>query len=43
VYSHNDAGIALYKKFGFIHEGIKLKEVKIDRKYFDNVVMGLML
>jgi len=43
VYSHNDAGIALYKKFRFIHEGVKLKEVKMDGKYFDNVVMGLML
>lgn len=43
VYSHNAAGIALYKKFGFIQEGVKLKEVKMDGKYFDNVVMGLML
>ncbi len=43
VYSHNTAGIALYKKFGFAHEGIKLKEVKMDHRYFDNVVMGLLL
>ena len=43
VYSHNTAGIALYNKFGFEHEGVKLKEVKIDGRYFDNVVMGLLL
>lgn len=43
VYSHNTAGIALYKKYGFVHEGVKLKEVKMDGKYFDNVVMGLIL
>ena len=43
VYSHNTAGIALYKKFGFVQEGVKQKEVKIDGKYFDNVVMGLLL
>lgn len=43
VYSHNTAGIALYKKFGFVQEGIKRKEVKMDGKYFDNVVMGLLL
>ena len=43
VYSHNSAGIALYKKFGFVQEGVKQKEVKIDGKYFDNVVMGLLL
>ena len=43
VYSHNTAGIALYKKFGFAQEGIKIKEVKIDGKYFDNIVMGLGL
>ena len=43
VYSHNTAGIALYKKYGFVHEGVKVKEVKIDHRYFDNVVMGLLL
>lgn len=43
VYSHNTAGIALYKKFGFIEEGKKIKEVKMDGKYFDNIVMGLFL
>ena len=43
VYSHNSAGIALYKKFGFAQEGVKLKEVKIDGKYFENVIMGLLL
>lgn len=43
VYSHNTAGIALYKKFAFIEEGIKRKEVKIEGKYFDNIIMGLLL
>jgi len=43
VYSHNAAGIALYKKFGFAEEGLKIKEVKMDGKYFDEYVMGLLL
>ena len=43
VYSHNEAGRALYKKFGFVEEGVKLKEVKIDGNYFDNIIMGLLL
>lgn len=43
VYSHNKGAIALYEKSGFMHEGVKLKEVKMDGKYFDEVVMGLML
>jgi L-amino acid N-acyltransferase YncA len=43
VYSHNTAGIALYKKFGFAEEGLKIKEVKMDGKYFDEYVMGLLL
>lgn len=43
VYSHNTAGIKLYEKLGFQHEGKKLKEAKIDGKYFDVVTMGLLL
>ncbi|MEO8514938.1 MAG: GNAT family N-acetyltransferase [Ignavibacteria bacterium] len=43
VYSHNANAIALYKKFGFAEEGVKKKEVKIDGKYFDNIIMGLFL
>lgn len=43
VYGHNKAGRALYDKFGFIQEGVKLKEVKVDGKYYDNVIMGLWL
>lgn len=43
VYSHNAAGIALYKKFGFIEEGKKIREAKLDGKYMDEYVMGLQL
>lgn len=43
VYSHNTAGIALYKKFGFVEEGKKIREAKLDGKYFDEYVMGLLL
>lgn len=43
VYSHNAAGIALYKKFGFAEEGKKIREAKLDGKYFDEYVMGLLL
>lgn len=43
VYGHNTNARALYKKFGFTEEGIKKREVRIEGKYFDNIVMGLFL
>ncbi|MBE2217342.1 MAG: GNAT family N-acetyltransferase [Ignavibacteria bacterium] len=43
VYSHNAAGIALYKKFGFVEEGKKIREAKLDGKYLDEYFMGLQL
>lgn len=43
VYSHNAAGVALYKKFGFIEEGKKIREAKLDGNYMDEYVMGLQL
>lgn len=43
VYSHNNGAVALYRKFGFIEEGLKIREVKINNEYYDEYVMGLQL
>jgi len=41
VYPHNEAGIALYKKFGFREEGRRIKAAKLDEGYVDLIQMGL--
>lgn len=43
VYSHNTGAVALYRKFGFIEEGLKIREVKINGIYYNEYVMGLLL
>ncbi|TXC86030.1 GNAT family N-acetyltransferase [Metabacillus litoralis] len=44
VFSHNEIGIALYKKFGFKIEGKQIKQVKItNNQYADLVYMSLFL
>jgi len=40
VFSTNKRAIALYKKMGFIEEGRKIKEFKMDNnEYVDDVLM----
>lgn len=40
VFSTNDRAIALYKKMGFIQEGRKIKEFKMDSgEYVDDILM----
>ena len=42
VMEHNTAAIALYKKFGFLHEGILHREVReITGEYRDIICMGM--
>ncbi|HJV30542.1 MAG TPA: GNAT family protein [Bacillales bacterium] len=39
VFSTNDRAIALYKKMGFVEEGRKIKEFKINDEYIDDILM----
>jgi RimJ/RimL family protein N-acetyltransferase len=44
VFSHNAAGIALYKKFGFVEEGRRVKHYRRQSgELYDSVEMGLLL
>ena len=44
VFPHNEAGIALYRKFGFVEEGRKVKHYRRSSgELWDSVVMGLLL
>jgi ribosomal protein S18 acetylase RimI-like enzyme len=42
VFSSNKVAIALYEEFGFHKEGVKQKSWKLDGKYEDDIVMGLI-
>jgi RimJ/RimL family protein N-acetyltransferase len=39
VFSTNDRAISLYKKMGFVEEGRKMKEFKINDEYIDDILM----
>jgi RimJ/RimL family protein N-acetyltransferase len=44
VFPHNDAGIALYRKFGFVEEGRRVKQIRRQSgELWDTVEMGLLL
>jgi RimJ/RimL family protein N-acetyltransferase len=44
VFPHNDAGIALYRKFGFVEEGRRVKQIRRrSGELWDTVEMGLLL
>lgn len=43
VMSHNEAALALYKKMGFVIEGIKKKSMFIDDEFIDEYYMGKTL
>jgi RimJ/RimL family protein N-acetyltransferase len=42
VREHNKAALALYKKIGFIEEGIHRKAVRVEADYEDLISMGLL-
>lgn len=43
AFSTNKAAIDLYRKFGFMIEGISKRQYKIEGRYVDEVVMGKFL
>ena len=44
VFPHNDAGIALYRRFGFVEEGRRVKQYRrASGELWDSIVMGLLL
>lgn len=44
VFPHNDAAIALYRKFGFVEEGRRIKQFRRESgELWDCVEMGLLL
>ncbi|MGG2055287.1 GNAT family N-acetyltransferase [Lysinibacillus pakistanensis] len=44
VFSTNESAIALYKKMGFVEEGRKINEIKLnDKQYIDDVLMYKMV
>lgn len=40
VRTDHHTGIKLYKKLGFVQEGLKTKEMLIDGKYYDMLLLG---
>jgi RimJ/RimL family protein N-acetyltransferase len=44
VFAHNSAAIALYRKYGFVEEGRRIKQYRRDSgELWDSIVMGLQL
>ena len=44
VFPHNNAGIALYRKFGFVEEGRRVKQIRRQSgELWDVIDMGLLL
>jgi RimJ/RimL family protein N-acetyltransferase len=44
VFAHNSAAIALYRKYGFMEEGRRIKQYRRDSgEMWDSIVMGLQL
>ena len=40
---NNVRAIALYEKFGFVHEGVKRNAVRVDGAYENVIVMALLI
>jgi RimJ/RimL family protein N-acetyltransferase len=44
VFPHNEAAIALYRKFGFVEEGRRVKHYRrASGELWDSIIMGLLL
>ena len=43
VRTDNNKGISLYKKMGFLEEGLSKRDFLIDDKFYDSLLMGLLI
>jgi RimJ/RimL family protein N-acetyltransferase len=44
VFTHNTAAIALYRKFGFVEEGRRIRQYRrASGELWDSIIMGLPL
>jgi ribosomal protein S18 acetylase RimI-like enzyme len=44
VFPHNEAGLALYRKYGFVEEGRRVKQYRRSSgELWDAIEMGLLL
>jgi RimJ/RimL family protein N-acetyltransferase len=44
VFPHNERAIALYRKFGFVEEGRRVKQIRrASGEIWDSIMMGLQL
>lgn len=43
VFPHNDAAIALYRKFDFMEEGRRTRHIRANGELWDLIEMGLLL
>jgi RimJ/RimL family protein N-acetyltransferase len=43
VYSDNEGAVRLYERFGFKHEGLKVRGRKLEGRYQDILLMALWL
>ena len=43
VRTDNTRGIALYRQFGFVEEGVERRGMRVDGEYVDLMLMGLLL
>jgi RimJ/RimL family protein N-acetyltransferase len=43
VYSNNPRAAALYRKLGFVEEGTKIRSVRIDGTYLDEIMMARLV
>lgn len=44
VFPHNEAGLALYRKYGFVEEGRRVKQYRrASGEFWDTIEMGLLL
>jgi RimJ/RimL family protein N-acetyltransferase len=44
VFAHNTAGLALYRKYGFVEEGLRIKHYRRQNgELWDSIEMGLLL
>lgn len=41
--AHNEVAHALYRKCGFVEEGVRRQAYRLDEGYVDEISMGLLL